>query len=80
MKGAIAELLAKTISPPRPKSISNIGVIHHHLLRQKNMSKPPMIPNLLVSPSNRFIAVPQSPFWLANLSQGSLINHTIAEH
>jgi hypothetical protein len=44
INGAIAELWAKTTKPPRPIRITIIGVIHHHLLFQKNEIRSPIIP------------------------------------
>ena len=44
MKGAIAELCANTIRPPKTNSTSSMGVNHHHLVFQKNLKSSPMIP------------------------------------
>lgn len=44
MKGAIAELCARTISAPSRKSVTSIGTSHHLLLLQKNENNSPTVP------------------------------------
>ena len=43
MKGAIAELCAKTMSTPRKKRPTNMGASHHFLILQKNVSNSPTV-------------------------------------
>src|SRR5271167_3438902 len=43
MKGAIAELCARTIRTPRRKSVTSIGTSHHFLALQKNASNSPAV-------------------------------------
>jgi hypothetical protein len=49
MKGAIAELCARTISTPRRKRLTNMGISHHLLILQKNDSKSPTVPKRLAA-------------------------------
>jgi hypothetical protein len=44
MKGAIAELCARTIRTPRRKRLTNMGTSHHLLILQKNDSNSPTVP------------------------------------
>jgi hypothetical protein len=43
MKGATAELCAKTIRTPRMKRVSNMGASHHLFTLQKNDSNSPIV-------------------------------------
>src|SRR6476619_5008142 len=56
MKGAIAELCANTIRPPKTNSTSSMGVNHHHLVFQKNLKSSPMIPVRLARSAKNRIA------------------------
>src|SRR6476660_3847904 len=56
MKGAIAELCANTIRPPKTNSTSSIGVNHHHLVFQKNLKSSPIIPVRLARSAKNRIA------------------------
>src|SRR5262249_23210634 len=61
MKGAIAELCAKTTRAPNTNKASSIGVNHHHLLLQKNAKSSPTMPVRFTSSSiNRIRPYPQN--------------------
>src|SRR5262245_23727848 len=75
MKGAIAELCANTIRPPKMNSTSSIGVNHHHLLFQKNEKSSPTMPVRLARSSKNRIAAS-----LHVMLQRRLFYHVISQN
>jgi hypothetical protein len=56
MKGATAELCAKTIRTPRMKRVTNMGASHHLFILQKNDSNSPTVLNRLAAVLTAFKA------------------------
>jgi hypothetical protein len=56
MKGAIAELCARTITTPRRKRVTNIGTSHHFLVLQKYENNSATVPKRLAAVRAAFTA------------------------
>src|SRR5262245_61532222 len=81
MKGASAELWARTRSKPKRKIRPNIGIIHHSFCRQRNSKNSAMMPNRSVARSSFDTrsstrgdfhgSIPQDPYPIFRRSTGS---------